>query len=434
MPESSALSARLTMRPSRTFRLVVPEEWYRRSRHRSLSASPFEERDEDDISEIDADNEEDGTAKATGHGIRSTMQVSQTSISASQTPSKSPSKGGAPSRLSSIFDTWRGSPSPTTPRVDLHERRISVSDPVLLGTNVDAELRSRESLSLNDEEEEGYASEFERLMDEMGLKGQQRAQTSALPLDSKRYLIAQNRMHKSTSTLAVENDSQRSPQYSASYGPSSAAALIPKIVPQLTGDVMKRLSLANLGWGNVSSPTSSDDTGPLHPLAGSLTSIREEKGNRVEARSGERELSGNGHIAQPLVPQTTGSLWGSWWATPATPASTIPPEKAAGLSRDPKKPKSCAWYVDQLRPRVLSGTPLAKHLISLRVHLSTAKLAWIENFIKEEKGMDALGQVLADLVGKGSKRPKLTEADNINLGEVLKCFRVLLNTEVSNME
>jgi hypothetical protein len=43
---------------------------------------------------------------------------------------------------------------------------------------------------------------------------------------------------------------------------------------------------------------------------------------------------------------------------------------------------------------------LIKHLIALRVHLSTAPLAIIQGFVGPQKGLSALGQLLAGLVGK----------------------------------
>lgn len=73
---------------------------------------------------------------------------------------------------------------------------------------------------------------------------------------------------------------------------------------------------------------------------------------------------------------------------------------------------------------------LVKHLISLRVHLSTAQLVWIEEFLRDEKGMDALGTLLAGLVGKGGKRRALTDNEESVLLELVKSLRVLLNTEV----
>jgi diaphanous 1 len=48
-----------------------------------------------------------------------------------------------------------------------------------------------------------------------------------------------------------------------------------------------------------------------------------------------------------------------------------------------------------------------------------------------QKGLDALGQLLAGLVGKGGKKKSLGEVENTVLLEIVKCFRVLLNTDVS---
>jgi diaphanous 1 len=73
---------------------------------------------------------------------------------------------------------------------------------------------------------------------------------------------------------------------------------------------------------------------------------------------------------------------------------------------------------------------LVKHLISLRVHLSTANLIWIEQFVVDQRGLDTLGGLLGGLVGKGGKRKTLTEVESSNLLEIIKCLRVLLNTEV----
>lgn len=99
--------------------------------------------------------------------------------------------------------------------------------------------------------------------------------------------------------------------------------------------------------------------------------------------------------ALPIVPQITGSLWGNWWSS--TPKD---PDK----SKEAATPKTAAWYVDGIRNGKPTDSRLVKHLISLRVHLSTAKLAWIEKFLEVEKGMGALGVLLAGLVGKGGKR------------------------------
>jgi diaphanous 1 len=96
-----------------------------------------------------------------------------------------------------------------------------------------------------------------------------------------------------------------------------------------------------------------------------------------------------------------------------------------------EKGHTARWYVDGIRAGRSTDIKLVKHLISLRVHLSTAKLVWIEEFVDAEKGLDALRILLADLVGKGGKRKILVDVESTVLLEVVKCLRVLLNTEVS---
>lgn len=58
-------------------------------------------------------------------------------------------------------------------------------------------------------------------------------------------------------------------------------------------------------------------------------------------------------------------------------------------------------------------------------------MAWIEQFLFEARGMEALGVLIASLVGKGGKRRKLIDVEETVLLEVVKCLRVLLNTAVS---
>jgi diaphanous 1 len=209
--------------------------------------------------------------------------------------------------------------------------------------------------------------------------------------ERKKYLLRQNRQFRSTSTN-IQASSKAPPNlgYPASYGPASATALLPRLVPTLTGDqasssgggIMKRFSIAGM-WGGATSssqvpvPTpilESPQPSPLETPTSPTPAVPE---------------------SLPIVPQITGSLWGNWWSS--TPKE---PDK----SKEAAKPQTVAWYVDGIRNGKPTDSRLAKHLISLRVHLSTAKLAWIEKFLGVEKGMDALGALLAGLVGKGGKR------------------------------
>jgi hypothetical protein len=177
---------------------------------------------------------------------------------------------------------------------------------------------------------------------------------------------------------------------------------------------MRRFSLT--GWGSDAAPpvTSSEPD----RSSGKFASDADGKG-RAQVEGVVQEI-------QPIQPQTTGGLWGSWWASSGG-ESAVPGEIAGTKEIS----KSANWYTDALQGRKLADSKLSKQLISLRVHLSTAKLAWIEEFIDKERGMDALGALLAGLVGKGGKRRNLNDMETTVLLELVKCLRVLLNTEVS---
>jgi hypothetical protein len=120
-----------------------------------------------------------------------------------------------------------------------------------------------------------------------------------------------------------------------------------------------------------------------------------------------------------LQPQTTGGLWSSWWTS-----------SGGDKAGDKVQKESPKWYVDGIRNGKITDMKLVKHLISLRVHVSTANIAWIEEFVRQEQGIEALGNILATLVSKGGKRKILTEVESTILFELVKCLRVLLNTEV----
>jgi diaphanous 1 len=69
---------------------------------------------------------------------------------------------------------------------------------------------------------------------------------------------------------------------------------------------------------------------------------------------------------------------------------------------------------------------LLKHLLSLRVTLSTAKLAWISDFVAQS-GFDALQVILEKIDRQPREQGDLNEQV---IGEVIKCLRVLMNTQV----
>lgn len=230
--------------------------------------------------------------------------------------------------------------------------------------------------------------------------------------ERKRYLLGQSREMKPKPRPTTTN-----PNYAASYGPASAAALLPRLVPQLTGDagLMRRFSIANWGVASAAPPVVSEESGRSSGEFADLGA-----GGSTQSR-GQVQVERVVEEMQPLQPQSTGGLWSSWWA------SSGGDKTAPGGSKDTAK--SAKSYVDGLRATKMD-IKLVKHIISLRVHLTTAKLVWIQEFVGDEHGLDVLGNLLSGLVAKGGKRRTLTEMETTVLLEVIKCLRVLLNTEV----
>ena len=235
-----------------------------------------------------------------------------------------------------------------------------------------------------------------------------------LPPEQRRYLVEKNSESRA-STLSKGSGTKASiyAQQASTYSPASGSGLMPRLVPQLTGDsgLMKRFSIA--GWGSTSSsppsgsPRSSADFGSM-------------RRDSISRASPIQPLE-----SQPVQSQSTGGLWSSWWASSGGEKSGV------NKTQDKETEKTPQWYVDGIRNGRSLDMKLVKHLISLRVHLSTATLTWVEMFVSDCNGFDALGNLLAGLVAKGGKRRRLQEVEETVLLEVIKCIRVLLNTDVS---
>lgn len=246
--------------------------------------------------------------------------------------------------------------------------------------------------------------------DSLGLKGSKRDAMYQLPAEQKQYLFRQHRaasMSKGTTTKRQVNHAAQA----STYSPASASGIIPRIAPQLTGDsgILRRFSIA--GWGaSSSSPTNSP-----------------RNSSDFESAQRNADTSDRPSETSPLQSQSTGGLWSSWWNSSGGEKGATSGDKGQ-LKELEKTPE---WYVNGIRRGKASDMKLVKHLISLRVHLSTADLVWIEEFVTGAKGMEALGDLLASLVAKDGKRKKLQNVEETVLLEVIKCIRVLLNTDVS---
>lgn len=230
-----------------------------------------------------------------------------------------------------------------------------------------------------------------------------------LPADRKLYLLEQHRQYRVASAKSSSHVAQP-----ATYGPSSAGNLLPRLVPHLSGDsgFMRRLSIT--GWGGSSASS---------PLSASGSKRKDGKLDPSNSQSSQVHGTKATEEHQPLQPQTTGGLWSSWWVSSGG-------EKTATLGKNAKEAETPKWYVDRIKGKTLD-TKLVKNLISLRVHLSTARVFWVKEFVETEAGLDGLSAILASLVGRAGKRKHLSDMEGAVLLEIIKILRVLSNTEVS---
>lgn len=156
----------------------------------------------------------------------------------------------------------------------------------------------------------------------------------SLPVDRKIYLLAQSRQMR-TSTNNHSSTSLASPSKFASYSPASAVSLLPRLVPQLTGgsgtdSMMKRFSLASItGWGtNPATEPDHDSNAP------ELTDV----------------------VPEPITPQVTGGIFGSWWNRPTSEStnslrsqmSPLRPDITGGSGLGPDLAKDPSWYVSEI--------------------------------------------------------------------------------------
>jgi hypothetical protein len=135
--------------------------------------------------------------------------------------------------------------------------------------------------------------------------------------DRKVYLLRQNQHFKT----AIQRSANAAQVSSASYAPSSGVGLLPRLVPQLTGDagLLKRLSIIGWGSGTPSSPKTSQFLIP-----------------DLSKSPSKSPISHTSDEIQLIRPQTTGGTWSNWWSPRGTSAPS-------GESMPAK------WYVDCLK-------------------------------------------------------------------------------------
>lgn len=216
-----------------------------------------------------------------------------------------------------------------------------------------------------------------------------------LPLDRQQFLIRQQR--------------EATRPASGSPAPLRHSRTGPAHEPETGVGALRRLSMA-VGWSVA-------DHEPVKPAPAS----------RAVSTYGALGGGTGAGLAQPaMVPSPTGDAtsWASWWtgASNATGTAQAVGEQAKDTP---------AFYVVQIKSTKVSVRSLVKHLIALRVRLSTAPFQWVEEFVGAAQGLDALEALLSRVTfARINHADGQSDEDETLQAECVKCLRVLMNTDV----
>ncbi|KAK4055124.1 hypothetical protein OIV83_000404 [Microbotryomycetes sp. JL201] len=87
-----------------------------------------------------------------------------------------------------------------------------------------------------------------------------------------------------------------------------------------------------------------------------------------------------------------------------------------------------AFYLTQIQSKKITRRSLAKHLIALRVRLTTSKISWLELFINSG-GINCLSSLLVDAMNRMNNN-LASDDEEAYVVEAVKCLRALMNTQV----
>ncbi|SAM77134.1 related to Diaphanous protein homolog 1 [Ustilago bromivora] len=401
-----------------------------------------------------------------------------------QTPS-------ATARLSRMFEGWiggNGEPSsptsqgvgngiadmPETPTnqnvcripgtVGRSGKTFSVSGPLELESDGSIVSRSPSLGSLhqlspapNDlDSPQDLANRFEKLMQDLGIKGTSRSAMLALPDDRKRFLISQNEAARTStpskprSSMSQQVDKPVSPTLSNNSETMGRSSVLPS-------GWSNRFSISSIatwathetqGFGPGTAKDVDGGASPRASLSGDVSSqgSSSTRPTTVLSETGslgsmDSKVHHNGEHTNTIRANHTGSstgitasLWSSWWGGGSTLSATGGSNEAGvGNERN-----AALGNVSKLKDGKLSRKDLFKHLLSLRVTLSSAKLSWIDSFLQCD-GLGALEQIMqieADGIvnslnsNKQGKQAERKEMSDAILLEAVKCLRTLMNIEL----
>lgn len=402
---------------------TTPSAWRPASIFSSLWQSPTSNVGDDSQGTIraggDSDDEDEG--EGTLKGLEQANAKAAAPTRAVQT-----SRGNT--RLSSLFDVWSNPvpPASTTVPIDALGQSIGrnriVSEPMAVDDfrrtstlNMDIASLDFDNESRLEIEPVDIDSAFESMMDQLGIKENQRTAMRQMDDQRKRFLIAQQQQKSSTSGQPLHShrtgpDRSNNRQSVASYTSPTTA---------LAG--LKRFSLWSTGTVSDSSSRPQSPEGPSSPIMSDTASVLSFASRDTETHT----------PPAPLLQTATG--WSSWFSA-GSPAKPSTASSHAGSENNAID--TPIFYISQIVEGKLARAQLAKHLIALRVRLATAALSWIQDFLQHD-GLAALEKVLRIFTCKtvtATGRDGITEMDESIQTEAIRCLRIILNTEVSGAE
>lgn len=209
------------------------------------------------------------------------------------------------------------------------------------------------------------------------MKPLQREAMRRLPRDRKRFLVSQH--------LATSMSSQ--PPLRAS-----------KTGPEPYGDVggfsgLKRFSL----WGAPSLPVLPKNPPPRRPVTTYEASASDPATSTTSPDHPDSvSTPGSPRLGGPTLSATS---WATWWGAASNATGAGHADAVGHQAKDTPQ-----FYVDQIKSTKISQRSLIKHLIALRVRLSTSKLSWSINFLRHAQGLEAIEALLGKIATKEINR------------------------------
>lgn len=403
---------------------TTPSAWRPASIFNSLWQSPTSNIGDDSQDTIRAtqnSDEEEEEGEGTLKGLEQTAKAAD--------PSRQALSSRGTTRLSSLFDVWSyptHSPDSNSLKDPLKQsigRSRIVSEPMAVDDFRRASTLNMDIASLDissGHEPPNPAdlnAEFENMMDQLGIKQNQREAMRQMDEQRKRFLISQQNQKAAPSGQPVQTH-RTGPER-----PGSRHSTASYTSPTMALNGLKRFSLWSTGSASSTSDMSSrpqSPEGPLSPVVSDNGSVLSFVSQDTEAHT----------PPAPLLQTATG--WSSWFSagSPAKPSTAVSNQAAGMNAKDTPE-----FYVSQIVNGKLARANLAKHLIALRVRLATAALSWIQEFLLKD-GLAALEKVLRTFTSKTSSatgRDGITEMDASVQTEAIRCLRIILNTEVNQV-